>query len=234
MEPGDIAVLCRSNDECKRVASALEVAGVRAAIARPGLLGCAEARIAKAALALALDPRDSLAAAEVSRLGGCGGRTPDEWLDERMRQVVLDRDAEGRWPMPFESDPLVARVHQVADHLRVRSPSEALDAVIEALSLDELCLAWGNAAQRFANVEALRTLALAYEDHCRYSRSAATTAGLLSYLAGLAKSGDDDQAEGVGRAAVRVLTYHRAKGLEWPVVVMTSLNKARRRGSSSR
>jgi len=225
VEPGDIAVLCRTNDECKRVASALEVSGIRAAISRPGLLGCVEARIAKAALALALDPRDSLAAAEVSRLGGCGGRTPDEWLEERIRQVARGRDAEGRRPQPFEDDPLVVQVHHVADHLGVLSPSEALDAVIEALSLDELSLAWGNAAQRFANVEALRTLALAYEDHCRYSRSAVTVAGLLSYLAGLADSGKDDQAEGVGRAAVRVLTYHRAKGLEWPVVVMTSLNK---------
>ena len=225
VEPGDIAVLCRSNGECKRVASALESQGVRAAISRPGLLGCVEARIAKAALALALDPRDSLAAAEVSRFGGCSGRTPDEWLEERMRQVARGKDEEGRWPPPFENDHLVAEVQQMADHLRVLSPSEALDSVIAALNLEELCLAWGNAAQRFANVEALRTLTLAYEDHCRYSRSAATVAGLLSYLAALADSGDDDQAEGVGRAAVRVLTYHRAKGLEWPVVVMTSLKK---------
>ena len=226
VEPGDIAVLCRSNAECERTAGALEIAGVRAAIKRPGLLGCAEARLAKAALELALEPRDSLAAAEVSRLGGCGGRTPDQWIEERIRQVGRDRDVEGPRPLPFEKDPLVARVHLVADDLRVLSPSEALDTVIEAVGLDELCLGWGNATQRFANVGALRTLAAAYEEHCRYSRSAATVAGLLSYLAGLADSEEDDQAEGVGRAAVRVLTYYRAKGLEWPVVVMTSLNKA--------
>ena len=226
VEAGDIAVLCRSNAECERVAAALEVAGVRAAIKRPGLLKCAEARLAKAALTLALEPRDSLAAAEVSRLGGCGDLTPDEWLEERIRQVVRDRGADGPRPLPFAEDPLVARVHQVADDLRVLSPSEALDTVIQALGLDELCLGWGNAAQRLANIEALRTLAVAYEEHCRYSRSAATVAGLLSHLAGLADSGEDAQAEGVGRAAVRVLTYHRAKGLEWPVVVMTSLKKA--------
>ena len=226
VEPGDIAVLCRSNAECERVACALEAAGVRAAISRPGLLRCAEGRLAKAALELALEPRDSLAAAEVSRLAGCGSRAPDEWLEGRIRQVARDRGTEGPRPLPFDDDPLVVRVHEVTGDLRVLSPSEALDIVIQAVELDELCLGWGNAAKRFANVEALRSLAVAYEEHCRYSKSAATVAGLLSYLAGLSDSDKDAQAEGVGRAAVRVLTYHRAKGLEWPVVVMTSLNKA--------
>jgi len=225
VEPGDIAVLCRSNLECERVAAALEVAGVRAAIARPGLLKCVEARLPRAALTLALEQRDSLAAAEVSLLCGCGGHTPDAWLEERIRQVARDRKSDGARPLPFGYDPWVARVHEVADGLRVLSPSEALDAVIRGVGLAEHCLGWGNAAQRFANVEALRALAVAYEGHCRYSRSAATVAGLLSHLEGLAKSGEDTQAEGVGRTAVRVLTYHRAKGLEWPVVVMTSLNK---------
>ena len=226
VEPGDIAVLCRSNAECEGVASALEVAGVRAAIKRPGLLKCVEARLAKAALTLALEPRDSLAAAEVSLLCGCGGRTPDAWLEERIRQAAKERDSEGAWPRPFEDDPWVARVHDVADGLRVLSPSEALDTVIRGVGLAEHCLGWGNAAQRFANLEALRALAAGYEEHCRYSRSAATVAGLLSHLEGLASSDEDEQAEGVGRTAVRVLTYHRAKGLEWPVVVMSSLDKS--------
>ncbi len=225
VEPGDIAVLCRSNAECEGVASALEAAGVRAAIKRPGLLMCVEARLAKAALTLALEPRDSLAAAEVSLLCGCGGRTPDAWLEERIRQAAKDRNSDGARPRPFEDDPWVARVHEVADGLRVLSPSEALDSVIRGVGLAEHCLGWGNAAQRFANLEALRALAAGYEEHCRYSRSAATVAGLLSHLEGLASSGDDDQAEGVGHTAVRVLTYHRAKGLEWPVVVMSSLGK---------
>jgi len=225
VEPGDIAVLCRSNAECEGVASALEAAGVRAAIKRPGLLMCVEARLAKAALTLAVEPRDSLAAAEVSLLCGCSGRALDAWLEKRIRQAAKDRDSEGAWPRPFEDDPWVARVHEVADGLRVLSPSEALGTVIRGVGLAEHCLGWGNAAQRFANLEALHALAAGYEEHCRYSRSAATVAGLLSHLEVLATSDEDDQAEGVGRTAVRVLTYHRAKGLEWPVVVMSSLGK---------
>jgi ATP-dependent exoDNAse (exonuclease V) beta subunit len=225
VEPGDIAVLCRSNKECERVAAALAAVGVPAAIAQPGLMRCAEARLATAALTLALEPRDSLAAAEVSLLCGYSGRTPDVWLEERIRQVASARELGGAWPLPFEHDAWVARVRAVVDDLRVLSPSEALDAVIRAVGLANHCLGWGDAAQRFANVEALRALALGYEDHCRYSRSAATVGGLLSYLHGLAEVAKDGQAEGVGRTAVRVLTYHRAKGLEWPVVVMASLEK---------
>ena len=111
-------MLCRSNVECERVASALEAAGVRAAIKRPGLLECIEARLAIAALTLALEPRDSLAAAEVSLLCGCGGQTPDAWLEERIRQAAKDRDSEGVWPRPF-----VQRASRLPLRVMISAPS---------------------------------------------------------------------------------------------------------------
>lgn len=39
----------------------------------------------------------------------------------------------------------------------------------------------------------------------------------------------DDQRVGAGDGSVTVLTYHRVKGLEWPVVVLGSLDKKEKR-----
>ena len=77
-------------------------------------------------------------------------------------------------------------------------------------------------------MDALRKIALLYEDACRATRGAATAAGLVAYLAkGLDNGGERPAFE--GDDAVRVFTYHRAKGLEWPVVILLDLQDGAKR-----
>ena len=224
LRAGDVAILCYSNAHCRGMANALESVGVRAAVAQPGLLATLESRLALAALRLALDPRDPLAAADLSRLTGHQGMTPDEWLGARLTSVQAQKE-EGAWEPPFADDPYVCGVRKLADELSTLSPTEALDAAIDRVGLGEHCLRWGDPRLRLANLESLRAHTGAYEEHCRYENSASTAAGLLSYLDALARADADARAEGVGTRAVQVSTYHRAKGLEWPVVICASLDK---------
>jgi hypothetical protein len=80
-------------------------------------------------------------------------------------------------------------------------------------------------------------MAAAYEQRCGEERAAATIAGLLRYfdeamevvLVRDEERASDEQHVGAGDGAVAVLTYHRAKGLEWPVVVLGSLDRGERR-----
>jgi ATP-dependent helicase/nuclease subunit A len=65
-------------------------------------------------------------------------------------------------------------------------------------------------------------LGVTYEDECVAARQPATVSGLLRWLDALVMAGDDDRATTVGDA-VSVMTHHGAKGLEWPVVILTSL-----------
>src|SRR5690606_33072469 len=96
-----------------------------------------------------------------------------------------------------------------------------------------LAVRWPDAPQRLANLDALRALASEYEALCRSDGSACTIVGLLQYFSTAAEvswdgeemTANDDQSFTEDAGAVVIMTYHRAKGLEWPVVVLSSLDK---------
>lgn len=222
--PGDVAVLCRSNAHCAQVAAALGAVGVPASFALPGLFGTAEGVLARAALAVLADPRDSLASAVVSWLTGGAGPDPDGWLARRLRAVAGAREAEEP-DIPYADDPAVAALRACLEQAPGLAPAEAFDAAMEAVGLREVCLTWPGPDQRLANLEAMRAAAGDYETLCEVRRSACTVAGLAAYLDELPDDDDANQrAASTAADVVQVLTYHRAKGLEWPVTILASLD----------
>ena len=65
---GDVAVLCHTNATCTDLARELAALGVRAVLPRTKLLATVEAQLLLAGLRLFVDPRDTLAAAQLARL----------------------------------------------------------------------------------------------------------------------------------------------------------------------
>ncbi len=205
---GDVAILCRSNPQVAEFARALSVRGVRVAVARQGLLDQPEIELALAALRWVADPSDSLASVEIARF------TVD---DESWLTAAFEADAEQAIAdcIPF-SDALRA----IRDSVFQLTPAEALDAVLHVEGLPDLIGRWGDIEQRLHNLEALRKLAETYQDECRADRQAATLTGLCRWLT---EQGDAQQPQSLHPDAVQILTYHGAKGLEWPVTVLTEL-----------
>lgn len=238
VRPGDIAVLVATNAEGDALAKALHERGIRAAIARPGLLSTPEGVLADAALRWLLDEGDTLAAAKIDALLGFEGQTPDAWLNELL---PLSTDAERGSARDVGVEAAAtgwrASLGPVRARLGVLSPTEALDQVLAALDVVHLCARWPDAPQRVANLDALRGIAAGYEDRCDQEREAGTVAGLCRYFDEMGTEklrrdeviASDDQHVPTDDGAVIVSTYHRAKGLEWPVVVMSSLDRAARR-----
>ena len=211
----DIAVLCRTNARCEAVADALAAFGVRVSIARPGLLETPEAVLAIAALRYLVDPGDTLAIAEIAHL----------YDDDRDQPSWFARSLSEDWIAAVASElPVFAALNDRRSELADLTPPEALDTAITASGILDRVGAWDNAADRFGNLDALRGFAVQYEDEARNFRSAATAAGLVAWLgdsAGL----DNELPPTADPDAVNVVSYHRAKGLEWPMVVLADLDK---------
>ncbi|MCB9355446.1 MAG: UvrD-helicase domain-containing protein [Lewinellaceae bacterium] len=223
VRPGDIAVLCRSNRGCMDMAAALHRAGLKAAISRAGLLETPEAKLTLACLKFLLTPSDALSMAEILLL--TGSMSLEEIVDSRLEFVAAQRN-EGahaeRWG-------LSAGILQHLLDLRPRtadlSASEILNLVLDELDLRRVVVSLGNPVQRLDNLDRLRRFALDYEDACQRLHSAASLGGFLLWLNELADSGLDMQGSGESDDAVKVLTYHRSKGLEFPVAICHNLNQ---------
>jgi len=249
--PGDIAVLVYSNADAAKVSSELKARGIPTVLPRVGLITTPEGTLVSAALRILVDPRDTLAAAEIDALTGYDGRTPDEWLTDRIctertrkesaeqakldAEVVPSREASLDQPGPSWMPP----IERLRGELSVLSPAEVLDRVLSVLDLAGIAVRWPDPLQRLGNLDALRALAAAYEERCAYQREAASLPGLLRYFEETQqeirqrdeeRATDEQYVSSTGDAVV-ISTYHKAKGLEWPVVVLGSLDRRRKRNA---
>ncbi len=219
--PGDVAILCRSNQDCLLMTESLNHAGLRATIARAGLAQTAEARLVLACMKYLLHYQDSLSVAEILLLAA---KVPIETIiEERLAYLeAVETDQKPlRWGRKYA-------IIETLDKLRTRaaelSSSELLDLLLSELGLRRIAASWGNPVQRLDNLEMLRKLALQYEDACNRLQTAASLGGFLLWVSTLEARGHDLQASGESQDAVHVLTYHKSKGLEWPIVLCNNLD----------
>jgi ATP-dependent exoDNAse (exonuclease V) beta subunit len=209
LRPGDVAVLCRRNDRCAAVADELEKLGIRAAIGRSGLLDSAEVVLAVAAFRWTVDARDRLALAEIAHLS-----SPEDssWFVASLSEDRAELE---------KLVPSTSALNDVRSRLLQLTPSEALDAAMEAVRAAKYAAALGNAEARVANLEALRALAKEYEGECASLEAPATAGGLAMWLIGR----EADRPPNPDPDAVQVVTCHGSKGLEWPVVILSDLGE---------
>jgi ATP-dependent helicase/nuclease subunit A len=239
LEPGDICVLVATNAEAEMLATALAAHGVNAGIARAGVLSTPEGVLVSAGLQYLLDRRDTLSASQIDALTGFDRQTPDAWLGglisahlERQRAIEG-----GEEPTSPERSTRVSKLEALRPDADALAPSEILDRVLSELDVAGFAARWPDPKQRLGNIDALRGLAAEYEEWCARQREAATLAGLLRFLE-LSKQpvlvrdeelASDNQHVTAGRQTVTISTYHRSKGLEWPVVILASLDRDTRR-----
>ena len=207
----DIAILCRSNKSRIKVASALAACGLTVATERNFLRDTPECMLALAALRVLVDESDTLAVAELAKL--C---LPDD--DGRWLQSLLTT---GQTALTSEIEYLPT-LQSAREHLYDRTPSEALELAITCSGVIESCAAWGSVRQRLSNLDALRGLAQSYEELCRCAKLPATCGGLIEYLYKVPDGGN--QPANPDENGIHVLTYHKSKGLEWPVVILFDLD----------
>ena len=222
LQPGDVAILCRSNYACADVAKSLHKVGVRAALARTGLLATTESKFIVACLKFILNQYDSLSIATILLLSN--SMDLSEIIESRLDHLEAHegRTVDYKWAAENE---FIRGLNKWRGLVEEYSSAEILNLLLDDMDLRRIIASWGSAKQRLGNVDELRALALTYEENCNRLHTAASLAGFLLYLDQTERDENDRQASGQGREAVNVLTYHRSKGLEWPVVILHGLNQ---------
>lgn len=224
-KPGDVAILCRGNADCESVATSLSQAGLSAAIARNGLLKTREIKIVLACLKFVLNKYDSLSIAEILFL--IDNQSLEDIVEGRLVHLKTKEANISKERWAFENEYIIALDKLRTDSLEL-SGTEILNMVVEKLDLRRVISTWGNKIQRLDNLDALRKLALQYEENCNRMHTAASLGGLLIWLQQLYENKKDLQGAGKGEASVNVLTYHKSKGLEWPIVLCYNLENGLR------
>jgi len=197
---GDIAVLCRTNSQCRAIAEALGRRGITARLKRGGLLEQDEVRLCLFSCRVAADPGDRFALAALHRLIAGG-----DWFSAACEENGLFHPS---------FDPLRV-LHR--DMVRL-TPSEVLDRVLRDMDVFRKAVAWGSLQERTANIEILRDSVRNYEQTARAARQPITLQGWFDTL-----EKDAPERASVGENAVKVWTCHESKGLESPMVVLYGL-----------
>lgn len=218
--PGDVAILCRSNYACQDMADALHRAGLKAAISRAGLLETPESKLILACLKYILNKYDSLSVAEMLLL--TGEKSLETIVEERIDWLAR-KEAKERVERWSSENKFIGEMDKMREDGTELSSAEILNYLLEEADLRRIIVAWGKTEQRLANVDMLRKFALQYEDNCNRLHTAASLGGFLLWLNQLAAGEQDKQGSGETPDTVRVMTYHKSKGLEFPVTICHSL-----------
>lgn len=229
LQASDVAVLVATNSNAEALAAALKRRGISSALARTGLMSTPEGTLLVATLRFLADSRDTLASAEIEALLGFSNGDHEQWLNRRMASHAQKERS--------HDSAVLQTLNELRSHAAVLSPSEVVDLVLNRVDFGSLAWRWPDRQQRLSNLDALRALVVNYEARATYLREAASLQGLLRYFEESkvkTKQQDEERASDeqhvVGQAnAVVLSTYHKSKGLEWPVVVLAGLARTKPR-----
>jgi ATP-dependent exoDNAse (exonuclease V) beta subunit len=222
-QAGDVAILCRTNATCLSVATALKAAGLKVALSQPGIFETIEGTLLLACLKY-IQSFDEIALTEILRLSE--KMDLSDLLDKRLERQLKKFEEENVPLNPGGNDFKVSeKLQEIRKNRKYLSVFELLDMVISTLDLKNSVIAWGSPEQRLENIDQIRSIALTYEESCKSLHMATSLSGFISWCHRKMNKKADSQGAGEHPDAVRILTYHKSKGLEWPIVVLLDLDK---------
>jgi DNA helicase-2/ATP-dependent DNA helicase PcrA len=229
---GEMAVLYRTNSQSRALEEAFRRAGVKYRLV--GAISFYERREVKDLLAylrLLANPADDeafLRAIAVPRRGlgesslATLGRTATQWHKPLLETArIADRVPELR-PNAREALRSFARlIDELAQPSGQLPPAEVLERVIAAIDYEAVLLVEGTeGVDRWENVRELVASATTWSEEVTEDPESGTP--LERFLAEAALLSAVDTAVGPDEG-VTLMTLHTAKGLEWPVVVLTGM-----------
>ena len=124
---------------------------------------------------------------------------------------------------------LSAILEQISDwrrQVRQGSLADLLDGIMRSKGLETFYAAMPNGAQRIANLQKLHDYAVRFE-HFRTTEPGTALVRFVEFLEKLAEAEQDwapAEPDSSAENVVRIMSIHKAKGLEFPVVFVAELN----------
>ena len=240
LKPGHIAVLNRTNSALTDRVEAFKQAGLTVAAEQSGLMETAEVKLLQALLNYFLDETDSLAKAVILFLTAENmsvtsllnerleflNKAPEnpeelgEDLTEEQKELKKKfHDYMNAWG---EENEILKKIDEMRREIAILPVPGILERILLETGLSDIMMRWDNPLQRRNNLTTMIRLAESYDQRCLLLNLGATVGGYLDYLNDRDINGLK-QSAAAGDDAINLLTYHKSKGLEWPVVILCDL-----------
>lgn len=142
------------------------------------------------------------------------GYSISKLLTDRLQCIASDSK---EWLSDVD---VINRISNIRKTIGNQSVSAAIETVVVELNIVDLIKRIDPSAPAYNYCSALETKVATYEGMCASFGLSSTLVGFVDYLKQhpIEYPGDDN--------GVSVMTYHKSKGLEWPCVILCSLNNA--------
>lgn len=203
VSPSDIAVLVRNNSSAVKVAASLKKNGVPVSFVDSDFKDSAEVSLLLSLLRLATGRQDDKSEAELMSL-------IDGYDLREVLIKVSDPAHDNFW----------GGLRQFFKSVRTLSVVDVIDAMIARFDLYGFVSCWGDGDLRRANIDLVRQIARQFDSSASMFAMASDLLSFLDYIKSYKPEPKFDNQD----TGVKVLTYHKAKGLEWKIVFLTDID----------
>lgn len=196
----DIAILARSNDDVASLTEALKDKDIPVVCESKVDANSRELRLVRLLLNYMIDDSPLLKAEIAHLLFGM----PTE-------EVLKGSDL-----------PDFGRLDSMKERLKILPVADMVKSLVIELDLMGRCQRWGRGTQRQRNLQAVIEDAKSFDITAETLGEASSVEHYLDHLDD--ENGGVTVKEGFFQDGVRVMTYHRSKGLQWNIVILCSLD----------
>lgn len=222
----DIAILSKSNNASAEIAESLRILGLPVNLDEP-LKEKREIKLLFSVLSLIANRTDDLAKSIILTLTE-KGYTLSRLIEDRVKftQSRKNQEESGTW-LDETTNPLLKTIDERRAFYNSLSVSGLIEIAVIELNLREYIGQMGNSQTRANNLERIVSEAHIYEQHCDQLGIGSTISGFLSYF-NIKDESKSDNKKGLPTGdGITLCTYHGAKGLEWPIVILNDLDKCK-------
>lgn len=237
LKPSDIAILLHTNDEVNEVISALVKRNIPVAQFGKFLVQEDEIIFFNSILSFIANPVDNFAISKISYYQHFD-LDAKKWTEHRI-DYRNDQNAAADLYLEETEEQIIFQanygseidfIHQLGSFQRTAkslSITELIDQLILQFNLDNIVGNWGRAEIRRHNLNTYRGMAQEYQQYCLHFGKIQSVFGFIGYLEKITKTKEFSELE--NPIGVKVLTYHRSKGLEYPMVIAAGMDNTIRK-----